>query len=426
MAQQDLSLHFMDHAWQARQTNQALMSDYKINVTLPSPYFNFYHSAFTFNDIFDKIPGTDSLALNFDGVLGDMDYHNYLSTQTNLDIIAVGLRYKKFQVSGSFGIRGSMYMNYPKPLIDMVWNGNANYLNKTVNIGPDFQAFAYNEIALGGAYSITDKISVGGRVKILSGIADISVDNSRSNHLNVTTDSTFYEITLDNDYQFNASSFPYIDSTFSTIGSDFNIEGLFTGNTGMALDLGATYQFNDKISFAASVNDLGFINWSSNVRNYKSEGTYTYDGIDITPLLSGDTITFDAVVDTLLQVFDIQPAQTSSSYKTRLAAKIYLSARYQMMESLTFGGLLYGEIYRGRLVPGIALSVSKDFGKVFTLGGVYSIRNNRFTNLGLNTTLRLGPVHIFMVSDNVLPIFVPFNSRNFNFRFGLNVAVGKG
>ncbi len=423
-AQQDLSLHFVDHVWQARQTNQAMMSENRINITLPSPYFNFYHSAFTFNDIFTKIRGTDSLVLDLSDAIEEMNSDNYYNTQFNLGVLGVGLRFKKLQVNASYSIRTSAYLNYPKTLVDMVWNGNAKYLGKTVNIAPDFQAFAYNEIALGGAYQITEKLSIGAGVKFLSGIADISAAN-RTNLLNITTDSTFYEVTLNNDYQFNGSSFPYIDSTFSSFDGEFNVEKLFAGNTGLGIDLGATYQLNDKLLLAASVNDLGFINWTANVRNYKSEGAYTYDGIDISPLLSGDTVTFDAVLDTLVQVFDIEPAQNSSSYKTRLGAKIYLSAKYKLKESLTLGGLFYGEIYRGRLVPGIALSASKDFGKIFTLGGVYSIRNNRFMNLGLNTTLRMGPVHLFLVSDNILPLFAPFNSRNFNFRIGLNVAVGK-
>ena len=41
-------------------------------------------------------------------------------------------------------------------------------------------------------------------------------------------------------------------------------------NTGMGIDLGGVYKLNKKISFSASVIDLGFIKWKSGINNYVS------------------------------------------------------------------------------------------------------------------------------------------------------------
>ena len=69
---------------------------------------------------------------------------------------------------------------------------------------------------------------------------------------------------------------------FCRLDADFGIDQRSIRNTqqefcppGFALDLGAEYQFNDKLKFYASVLDLGFIRWGA--ENYRFTQNATFD-----------------------------------------------------------------------------------------------------------------------------------------------------
>lgn len=425
IAQQELGTHFMN-VWQSNISNPSLMNKSRITIGLPSVYANFYNTGFGFNDIFEEIPRTDSLRLNMDNAISNLKANNLFSLQTQIDWLSVGFRTNKFQVGGSFSWKSSFYMNYPKEMLDMFWNGNAQYIGETVNLAPDFQAFSYAELGVNAAFNITDNITIGGRVKYLSGIVDISNDLA-SREATVYTDPEFYEVTLSTDYAFNSSSYPIIDTTITNINSatTFDYFQLFGKNSGMAADLGLTMRFQERIQVSAGVADIGFINWSSNLRNYKTQGTYTYSGIEFNPLVDNDSISFNAIGDTLVEVFDVQVNQSNVGYTTNLATKIHLSGQYELPTKLTLGLMLYGELYREQFLPAVALSVRKEFGDLFSVGGIYSYRNYSPLNLGINAAVKLGPVQVYLASDNVIPLFTPYNSKNFNGRIGINVLLGK-
>ncbi|MCB0622446.1 MAG: hypothetical protein KDC43_00630, partial [Saprospiraceae bacterium] len=77
---------------------------------------------------------------------------------------------------------------------------------------------------------------------------------------------------------------------------------LFNNNTGWSVDLGVDVDLG-KLSLAASVVDLGQITWNKEVRNYLSDGTFVYDGLDISQALTGDSVNFSQALDTLEQIF---------------------------------------------------------------------------------------------------------------------------
>lgn len=429
-AQQELGLHFIDDIYQSNQTNPALMNKQKIVVSLPSLYGNLYHTGFSFNDVFTET--SDGFSLDLNKAIPDLKDDNYLQTNFNLDLLGVAVRLNDLQFGLTLGTRTNGFLNYKKEMIDLYWNGNAGYIGETINLAPDFQFTGYSELGISGAYNWQDKVTVGLKLKYLIGISDFSAAD-RDNKLDIYTSDDAYQTTFTTDYEVNYSGFAALDSSITELvdgGVDlYNRDNLFPGNSGIAIDLGMTANITDKITVAASIVDLGSLNWKANVGSYASQGTYTYEGLDLFTFVDGDTLNttglqneLEAIVDTFTQVIDVQPTSTTS-YSTKLPTKIYLSGQYDLLDDLTVGALLYNESYHGKNVPGLALSARKSFGSIFTLGGVYSIRNQRFNNFGINAVAKLGPIQLYMASDNVLPIFRPFNSQNVNFRAGINVAI---
>ena len=57
-----------------------------------------------------------------------------------------------------------------------------------------------------------------------------------------------------------------------------------------------------------------------------------------------------------------------------------------------------------------------------TFGTSVGLRNGAFNNIGLHAVLKLGPIQLYGVTDNIISAVRPFNSKSANGRVGLNVA----
>ncbi len=415
--QQELSLHFLKNTWQASKTNPAFMTENKLHVGLPSLYFNISHTGPSYNDVVVRSNNGENV-LDIDRVLNGLSSDNQLFTNVELETVSVSFGLKKLRLSFNHAIKLNSFIDYSKNMVELAWNGNSQFIGQTIAVGPEFQAFAYNEFGFGAAMKFLN-VSAGARLKVLTGIGDAS---SERTHATLFTDPDVYQLTIDTDYRINSSSFLVYDQDgdFELDFGDPSFENLFTSNLGFALDLGADIDLG-KLNIAASIVDLGFIRWNRNPVNYTSKGNYTYEGLDISDIVNDESISFEETIDTLSDIFNFD--ETASAYTTSLASKLYLSGTYEVNDLFNVGALLYSELYRGKLYPAFAASASMDISKIISIGTVYSVRNKTYDNIGLNATVKLGPVQIFAVTDNVIAAFQPYDSRNVNARFGLNLVM---
>ncbi len=430
---QELGLHFIDNIYQSTSTNPGKMSQHRITVGLPSIYLNYSHNGPTIDDMLYKT-ADGSFNIDIDKGLKEIGDNNYLRTEFSLETFNVGVRINKIQVGLSHAVRFNTILGYPRELAEMAFNGNSQYIDQDIEVAPSINSSLYGEIGLHGAYQITDKLSAGIKIKLLSGLGNISTHKNK-NQLSIYTDPDYYQLTATTDYQINtAADFFYLDIINEVDSTDFNLNPslenistgqlFFGGEGGIAFDIGAEYKVNDKLTLGFSALDLGSINWNNNASNFTSEGVYTFEGINANEVFFGeDSIDFDPVLDTI--VSELGFVETNNSYKTSLSPKFYLSGSYDIQKSLTVGAVLHGEILDGRFNPALGISVQKRFGNIFSLGGIYSMRNKSFANLGVNFVTKLGPIQLYAITDNIISVIKPYDTKNVNFRVGFNVAISK-
>lgn len=419
-AQQDLGLHFMDNIIQSTQTNPAKFSNYGVNIALVSPHVNIYNAQFSPNNIFSE--NGNRLSLNSSRLLAALDEtKNYLQANVALHSLTVGLRYDYFQLTLSHAMKMGTYLNYPKGIASLLFEGNGNRIGETIDIAPQIDVLAYQEFGIGLAFQVNEILSVGTKLKYLMGVAALHTDRSSAT---LHTDENYYELTGQTDVVFQSSGLTINDDgDIELFGGTDNISNaLFTNNSGYAIDLGAVVTLGKRFSFKASVLDLGQIIWKNNVSTQTSRGTHRFEGVAVGPMIENDSFDLRSVVDTLEQVFNF--TETERSFATSLPGRFYLSARFSPIDGLHLGALAYGEIFRKRFQPALALNVQKDFGDILSIGAMYSVRNRTFDNIGLNFTLRLIGIQIFGVTDNIIPLLDPMKTKSTNFRFGLNLAFG--
>lgn len=408
-AQQEVGLHFMPRAWQSQQTNPAFFNEKTLVFSLPAGHMQLGSTGFSFDDVLKRDTQSDSLIFDLGGVIDQLDPENYLLFQSNIDLLTVGVKLLNLQLGASAGVRGRAFLYYPRSLAELAWEGNGGRVGETVSVAPDFQAFGYSEIAVSAAYRIKDKIQLGTRLKYLSGIADVSAGNHIAH---ITTQEEYYQLGLVADYSVNSSVISIGDST----GDPFAFR--LGQNSGWAADLGLVLHMNDKLTFSASVLDLGYINWDEKVHNYSVQGSYDFEGLDVAGAVHDDSFSVESVLDTLKAVFDV--VETTDAYRTRLPMKVYVSATFSPIQSLRLGGAYFQEYYRGKHRSVYSVSASKDLGKIFTGGLTYSIRDRQFDNLGVNMLLKLGPFVLFGVTDNLMDLAKPRQARNLHVRWGTN------
>ena len=423
LAQLDLGTHFIRGTWQAYQSNPALLPQNRITIALPSLYGYGEVSGFTLNEVLEENSQGQTL-LNVDKAISLLEPQNYIRDRVDLGTLGVGFHAGDWYLSLGHSIRQNAYSKYPKELAQLAWKGNAQFIGQEIQIAPRIGIQAYQEVSLGLGFQASDNFTLGARIKLLNGVGNIS---SRNHDLRLFTSDDIYQLTVNGDYGLNTAGTQLRYNGFSDIDVDldlatFNWSNTWTNNTGFALDVGASLRLG-KLELAASILDLGQINWKEDATSLAIKGEYTFEGLDIFPNVWSDSVSFNNIVDTLEARFKV--TQTDQSYATILPTYSFFSANLHISDKTAVGILAYGERISGEWLPAMALSAQTELLKGFNLGAAYVIRNKRFDNLGVNASLRIGPLQVLAATDNLLTLLQSSKSNTVNGRVGVNLIFGQ-
>ena len=421
-AQQELSTYLMPSVWQANRLNPAFFPEHKLSVSLPGVYTNLLLTGLKYNEIVSK-DANGNRVLDIDKGISMLDPDNLIRENTEIETLRLGLRLGKLSISAGHAVRFNAFLNYPKTLPQLIWQGNAQFIGQEVAFGPDLQLFGFSETSLGIGFAVTKKLTIGGRAKFLSGLGDMSTSR---NDLRLYTDEESYQLRLNADFQaditgsieYEGFSEPALNYEFG----QFAFNQIFTSNTGMAWDFGAVWR-GEKLELAASVLDLGAINWKENARFYRLQGEYEYRGLDVAQSILNDSTNTGSVLDSLENIYNV--TEGVAEYSTQLSPRWYFSAGYQLTKKLRLGGVFYSEQYRGQSFPALAFSATAQVVPWWSVGGSYGWRNQRFDNIGAHTALKLGPVQFVAATDNLVSLLLQKSSNSANMRLGLNLLLGK-
>ena len=414
-AQQEQTLHFVRDIWQANLTNPALTTDKKVQILLPSVYFNFNSPDFTIQDLLK--PDANGKLILHDVVKNRIKDQNRVDANFQFQTFGVSIQAgQALTFSAYHAVNGNPNFDLNRDLLKLAVEGNSQYLGKTVNLSSTANGSFYSELGLGVAYKFQEHISFGGRVKLLNGIAGVFTEKSK---LNVGFDETNYNLTFDNDFDVKTYSF----SKFSNIRKTTDlISAGFGKNAGFAFDLGASLTVG-KLSFSASAIDLGgAIKWKDDGKGYASKGTYKYTGLNSDNFFKVDSFNTTSFKDTLKRVIGLTET-ANPTYTQKIPTKIYLSGTYKVSEKLDVGLLLFNEsggISTGHF--GVAVNGSLKVLEFLTVGGTLGLRNSSFSNVGLHAVVKLGPVQLYGVTDNIIGAVSPLKAKTSNGRLGVNVV----
>lgn len=449
-AQQNHTLYYMHRIPQSNLLNPAIQNECKLYLSgmalpvvgqvLPPIHFNYNNNGFALNQFIRPGTGTqaDSMIFDFPYLLTKLKTVNYLSVEADINLLSAGYRWKQWYFTFNLTEKLDVQASFPKDLVTLAWEGNGksllgkeaflSYLGAGVNW--------YREWAVGASKTISNKLTVGGRGKLLFGKENLWF---KSQQLTWKTDEEDYAYTFKANWEVHSSnhfiditklqvdylndSLMYEDTVFEPNAKDIIMEGR---NPGAAIDLGFKYVFNNKINFYGSLLDIGFIHYKNNTNGVKASGEFYFDGWDIKPYFNkNDSVSKEhenQFRDSVIKIFE--PTLNDNAYNYWLAPKMYLGGTYTLNQKINFGLLLRGDIFLKRLHGGLTLSANANLKKWFMGTLSYTVENNSFKQIGAGVLFKIPWFQFYVVTDNVLGIIWPEATRNLNFRLGINMLFG--
>ncbi len=421
---QDFTLYTLSNMQQRFYVNPAFVPESNVQIGFPllsSLSFHLSNSGFKYSDLI--FPQGDSLVVDFANALSKLNAKNNLLFQNNIELFTAGFKIKKNYFH--LGVREQIMtqLNYPKGFFQFLWEGNAPSAGEELQFGFALNMMHYREFSLGYSRQVTEKLQVGGQFKLLKGMSNIHTELSDISIL--TNPDSAYDITLSSSILINSSGLFSSDTSTSL---PYNISG--KGNSGFAIDLGATYQLNDNIQLSASVINLGSISWTHHVKNFASsqeKTSYTYNGLPLGVFFDGDSA-FDKAIEQLTDSIEalLQFDTTSNSYKTSLPTEIRFGGEYKITENQRAGGVLLLRPYQQTMLSGVSLYFSSKVGKWLHASVSYNYFNNAWTNIGVGFRINGGAFQFHALTDNVLGIMLPQHAKFVNVRTGFNFTFGGG
>jgi len=390
----------------------------------------------------EQIDTTEVFYSTFDGwdqFLGSFENYNAFGLQ-GLASLNLGFRAGDYYLG--FDIIPAKFdavLSYPGDIFNFIYDNT----NKS---DYDFSAFgmnmiSYTEIATRIAYDYSSDLTIGWRGKILFGLANMSTAGTK-----LTGEvSTFqWAFPFETQLRFASPALNPIEDfgESENVSDNLDFEGKSNigvsdvlSNLGLGMDIGANYKYNDKLQFAASLVDIGYIRWK-NGYTLKQNGTVYIDPINNDSIENGEYL--DAVLDTFQNELTIDYQQ--ESYTTALPAKVYLSARYLLHPKIGVGLVSRSLIFNKSIQQSFTASTNFYPLKGFSFSLSYSYLNRNFQNLGmglmispLSPPLRLLPLDFFFIVDNLPLVYakdvnsgipVPHKMRGVTFMAGMNMRFG--
>lgn len=429
-AQQENTLYFMNAMPQSALYNPAKKLDFKIGISLPAlsgGYFSLQNEGFSLRDAVTVDNGTATISL--DNLANSLEDRNAFSAELATELIGVYLNLDKFSINFHVGDRIYTQLEYPRELVELIakGNGHPDFLGQQIVIDPAIQGVHYREFSLGGAYEAMEgKLRLGANLKYLKGVGYIE---SRAVQAVLTTESTGnYPLTV-------SASGEVVTAGAAVFTQTNNLEDYLNspGNSGFAVDLGASYELNDKITLELSVvNALGGISWKEEVEEYSintANSNYTFEGIEVLDLFkaeNGDEL-YDSGIDSLEAIFQFDNggvATAGESFSSSVPTQIHIGGQYDLGSGLRLNALLSHRSFQGNGTTQFSVAGIKDFGRWATVALSYNAAPQAPMNVGFGFSLNL-PVQVHFISDNLLSgLIAPESARYISGRIGINIAIG--
>lgn len=413
------------------------------------------------NDIFAN-DGIDFTTKVRDNAINGMNFRDNFTAGGTLEIINGGFRGKNRPENYySFGMYGEgFFINYwPEDLAQLAFEGNASNIDRRFDLGHlSAQIEAVNVFHFGINKKLNQKWQIGARAKVYSSVFELKSTNNKGYFVTTEGENNLLRNTITADITVRTSG---VETLFDALDDDVAQSqelpkwllgrSFFGGNLGLGFDFGFTHELSPNTYITGSVQDIGFIYHTNDVKNYTLNGAASNEGVEIVlpeDLNNVNTQFWQELVDDIEELVPFETNEDSyiSWRPTRLNASIRknwgergltsancecgIDAVSQRSNDLDYVNAIGAQLFAINRPRGPILALTgfyqRRIGNVLALKTTYTVDKYSLTNIGLGMNLQLGPVNLYLLGDNLLGYQNITNSRYASFQFGLNIISWNG
>jgi len=376
----------------------------------------------------------------------------------DLDIIGFGFRagtgYFSFGISEHVSLNASL----PNDVFNITEKGFPAGTTLDFSSLLNTRVMGYMQVLIGYSGKVNDKLTLGMNIKPMFGHAAIV---PKTKNFKITTGGESFE-----PWKLNLKSDIYTSGPIDEVvtNEDGNIEKIVFkdfsdynpvdwinnyvlgfNNPGIALDLGAEYKINERITVSASLNNLGFISWNSDLNSTPINGNYEFNGLewDVSVTDPKDFKDLYKMLGDSILAAVTYPAK-HDKFKTMLPPVLYAGGSYNLTQTISVGLLSRTAFWNNGVCQSFNASVYlQPYSFVaMNLGVNYQVKGS--VHLGGGFTIFGGPLQLYLLIDNVpiyystlkvndekimltdkMPFPFPERLKTLTLRVGLNLVFGK-
>ena len=416
--------------------NPGLEVNYKYHVGLPllsGVSSEIGLTGFSVADIF----AVDSKTIRdkISGVLNTINSSDYLKINSQIEVFSAGFRFdQKTYISFGFYQELDAIGYLPKDLLTLVNEGNSAYLNRTFSISQLLYKLDFlGVIHAGITRRVSDQLTLGGRFKIYSSALNLETTNNYGTFTTNSGNNNVYIQRLDNiNTNLRSSGLvknnEYIDDANTYLKNTF-----LGGNLGVGLDFGLTYHISPQLQFSGSLIDVGFVNHKKNIKNQKTAGSFTFEGIEFE--FDASNRNYWEELETAFKE-QILSTENNESYISWRPAKLNAAIKYSFGEKRSqycydntfkefytdaFGAQLYSVFRPLRQQFAFTGFYEKSFSNKVHAKVTYTVDNYSYYNIGIGVSAQVGKINFYGILDNIAELSDISNSNNISLQFGFNL-----
>ena len=377
-----------------------------VGVAFSNINVSMFNSSIRYKNLF----GSDKTVIDAVKFANSLDDDNFVNTNFSMDLVNIGFRAKKLFFNIDWRLRMTEEFSYSQDFVGLFVFGNAHYMGRDnpcdFSLGLD--ASVFHEFSISAQYAVNEKLTVGIRPKILSGVANVFLDNKDTK---IFTDPNTYAISADVDLHIKMASLlegnpqkiedvtKMLDSVTSSDIFDFG------ENLGFGIDFGASYKINEHFGVAAGVYDLGYIQWTDvKVKSVEKTDVLINDAVftDYNDLVNLELDYASMLDDIVTDVWGDGLLEQGEDFKTYLKTRLMVQGYYELnpMVRATAIGQLY--CVKGKVHPALTLAYSGCFWNHLNLTLNCTMSKYTGTGIGAGIGAHLGAFNIYAATDNIL------------------------
>lgn len=457
-AQNSQVLYFMDLP-QNHLVNPAFRPSNRIYVGVPGLTgvdATLRNNIFSFSDLLPEGREINESTIPF--LNSDFDTEGFMKGLKDLNYIESDAMVQLFGLGFSPQIDNDLYLFLdvndhisggtvlPRDFFRLAFEGKEDLAGQTFDLSEtSMNALYYREIGIGASKNLTPRLRFGAKARVLFGMASatlrnyglkLTVNDDYSNTLeaNMGLDISG-PVSVVTDDQGHIEDVDIDDERFN---DDRELVRFLTNtrNAGFGLDLGAEFAATERLTLSASITDVGFIKWTSDLTNLETTDTIILRGLDLQDVYNGSA-TFEDVTRSLIDSLKNSFVATNDAkrFTTKLPVGFTIGGKFDLNDKFSVGLLSYTLISDQQVKEAVTLSGNMNLGNYLSATLAYTACNHSYDNLGLGIGVRASVFQFYFLCDRVPlnwkrtggsgeEIFLPARWNTLHARLGMNLVFG--